>query len=144
MRRHGLLQTSKAVTRHWPRSVSTFSRAKALGYSGIYCRHPIPSLTLPGIIALKRRKTIGSVHPHVAFRSRFMVRNSAPPLTLFWCHLQRWSCFCLLNMIIKEKTAPSSKVAPFSKTAPGWSRFGSTFFLSDSHAMQTFGLQFTG
>ncbi len=23
-----------------------------------------------------------------------------------------------------------AKVAPFSKTAPGWSRFGSTFFLS--------------
>ncbi len=27
--------------------------------------------------------------------SRFMVRNSGPPLALFWCHLQRWSCFCL-------------------------------------------------
>ncbi len=35
-----------------------------------------------------------------------------------------------LNMIIKGKTAPPSEVAPFSKTAPGWSRFGSTFFLS--------------
>ncbi len=29
---------------------------------------------------------------------------------------------------MKEKTAPPSKVAPFSKTAPGWSRFVSTFF----------------
>ena len=35
------------------------------------------------------------------------------------------------KMIIKEKMAPPSKVAPFSKTAPGWSRFGSTFFLSE-------------
>ncbi len=25
--------------------------------------------------------------------SRFMVRNSAPPVALFWCHFQRWSCF---------------------------------------------------
>ncbi len=33
-------------------------------------------------------------------------------------------------LIQEKKTAPPSKVAPFSKTAPGWSRFGSTFFLS--------------
>ncbi len=33
-------------------------------------------------------------------------------------------------MMIKENTAPPSKVAPFSKTARRWSRFGSTFFLS--------------
>ena len=32
------------------------------------------------------------------------------------------------GMIIKEKTAPTSKVAPLSKMAPGWSRIGSTFF----------------
>ena len=33
------------------------------------------------------------------------------------------------NLIIQEKkTAPPSKVAPFSKTAPGRSHFGSTFF----------------
>ncbi len=25
--------------------------------------------------------------------SRFMVHNSVPPMALFWCHLQRWSCF---------------------------------------------------
>ena len=30
----------------------------------------------------------------------------------------------------KRLTAPPSEVAPFSKTAPGWSRSGSTFFLS--------------
>ena len=50
--------------------------------------------------------------------SHFMVRNSAPLVALFWC----------LNMIIKEKTASPSKVAPFSKTAPGWSHYGFTFF----------------
>ncbi len=27
--------------------------------------------------------------------SRFMVCNSAPHVALFWCHLQRWSCFGL-------------------------------------------------
>ncbi len=27
--------------------------------------------------------------------SRFMVRNSAPPVALFWHHFQRWSCFRL-------------------------------------------------
>ncbi len=39
------------------------------------------------------------------------------------------SVFCL-NLIIKGKMASPSKVAPFSKMAPGWSCFGSTFFLS--------------
>ena len=42
-----------------------------------------------------------------------MIHNSAPPLALF-----------------KGKTAPPSEVTLFSKTAPGWTRFGSTFFLS--------------
>ncbi len=45
------------------------------------------------------------------------------------CHFRGWSHF-FLNIIIKEKSAPLSKVALFSKTAPGWSSFGSTFFLS--------------
>ena len=35
---------------------------------------------------------------------------------------------CPLKWLLREKTAPPSEVAPFSKTAPGWSRFGSTFF----------------
>ncbi len=60
---------------------------------------------------------------------RFMVRNSAPPLALFWCHLQTW--------LLRGKTAPPSKVAPFSKTVPGWSRFGSTFFLIDNFFYHT-------
>ena len=55
-----------------------------------------------------------------------MVRNSAPPVALSWCHFQRWSCFAQL-MDYKEKTAPPSKVAPFSKMAPG---FWLHFFLS--------------
>ncbi len=33
--------------------------------------------------------------------SRFMVRNSAPPVALFWSHLQRWSCFCLFERSLK-------------------------------------------
>ncbi len=44
------------------------------------------------------------LHPY----SRFMICNLAPPLAL------------LLRKI----------VAPFSKTAPGWSHFGCTFYLS--------------
>ncbi len=35
--------------------------------------------------------------------------------------------------IIKEKTAPPSKRAPFFTTAPQGSCFGSTFFVSDSY-----------
>ena len=33
-----------------------------------------------------------------------------------------------LNMITEKKTAPTYKVVLFFKTAPRWSRFGSTFF----------------
>ncbi len=51
-----------------------------------------------------------------------MVHNLAPPLALFWCHL---------NMIIKEKTAPPFELAVFSKASPGWSRFGSSWFLTE-------------
>ncbi len=51
--------------------------------------------------------------------SRFMVRNSAPPLALFWCHLQ--SCFCLKK---RSETAPPWLMEPF--WLQEWSRF---FFL---------------
>ncbi len=44
-----------------------------------------------------------------------MVRNSAPPMALFWTHLQRWSHFHL-------------NVCVFQNCSRGWSHFGSTFF----------------
>ncbi len=58
-----------------------------------------------------------------------MVCNSATSMALLenGATLEGGSIFFLI-MIVKEKTAPPSKVALFSKTAPGWSRFGSTFF----------------
>ncbi len=53
--------------------------------------------------ALRKKVEPKRLHPW----SRFMVCNSAPPLALFWCHLQRWSCFCL-----KKRLHP-----------PRWQRF---------------------
>ncbi len=53
-------------------------------------------------------------------------------LTLTWspfgkrCHLRGWNRSFFLNMIINGKNG--SSLSPFSKTAPGWSHFGSTFF----------------
>ena len=67
-------------------------------------------------------------------------QNGSIPDAVSWyvTQLHPWHYFgatfkggaVFLNMIIKGKTASSSKVAPFSKKAPGWSHFGSTFFLS--------------
>ena len=56
-------------------------------------------------------KTAPGVEPF--HRSRFMVRNSAPPVALCWFHLQRWSCFCLpKTWLLRKKTAQTSEVAP--------------------------------
>ena len=54
--------------------------------------------------------------------SRFMVRNSASPLALFWCHLQRchfrgWSHF-FPNMIIKGKTVSTLQSGTVAVLAP--------------------------
>ena len=103
------------------------------------------------LVSLRKKVEPKQLHPW----SRFMVRNSAPPLALFWCHLQMWSCFCLkkgpkqlhpgwwsrfgsnggavlaakkLEMIIKGKTAPPSQVAPFSKNGSRVEQFRLHFF----------------
>ncbi len=60
-----------------------------------------------------------------------MVRNSAPPLALFWCHLQRWSCFCLKkkvrNMIIKGNNGSTVQGGTVfqngSRVEPFWLHF---------------------
>ncbi len=62
-----------------------------------------------------------------------MVRNSAPYLSDSILVPPSKVELFFLNMIIKEKTAPPSKVAPFSKTAPTLGRFGSAFFSVPLH-----------
>ncbi len=84
------------------------------------------------------RKTLEPKWLHTL--SRFMVCNSAPPVALFWCHFQKWSCFCpkkvwksatseggaifFLNMIIKEKNGSTLQSGTVFQI------FGSNFFLS--------------
>ncbi len=79
--------------------------------------------------------------------SRFGWQKVVPRVLLKWCQIQQNSstpgallengatseggAIFVLNMIIKEKTTPPSKVALFSKTVPGCSRFlAPLFFLS--------------
>ena len=37
--------------------------------------------------------------------------------------LLKWTHFSLIIMFEKKKTVPLTKVVPFAKTAPQWSRF---------------------
>ena len=67
---------------------------------------------------------------HLLRRSHF--RSTSKKGTILVSLWSEVPFFFFSNMIIiRKKTAPHSIVAPFSKTAPGWSHFGSTFFLSE-------------
>ncbi len=71
--------------------------------------------------------------PHVHFAwlfSNYTEKKKREPKRLSWRVILKIGSLLsgFQTWLLREKTAPPSEVAPFSKTAPAWSRFGSTFF----------------
>ncbi len=94
---------------HW---LAAECRVKYMDQDSLH-RCGFPYLTW-SVTTLRKKVEPKQLHPW----SRFMVRNSAPPLALFWCHL---------NMIIKGKNGSTLQGGTVflngSRVEPFWLHF---------------------